>query len=132
MREFVTAVQDHEDRKSETAQPYPFKVDGVVCNAYKPDDSQIAVFFATVGRGASNADRIAGVLNFFDAVLDKKSSDYLTGRLLDRTDNFKFEQVEDILEGLVEDWSGHPTQEAVASSASPKRTGSRSTRTTSK
>lgn len=132
MREFTTAVaeieaEDHDDRWIE------FSVDGILCRARRqPQDGQVAVLMATTGRHSSQQERIAGLINFFVGVLDEDSHSYIVNRLLDGGDQFGLANVEEILEGLMEDWAGRPTKQSSGSTTSPKDTGRSSTRRTTK
>lgn len=97
--------------------------------AYEPDEGQFAVLMATTGRGTSDADRIAGFINFFVNILDERGADYLTGRLLTPSwkDPFGIQQVEEIMEHLSTEWTGNPTQGSSASTPSPSTDGRKST-----
>lgn len=105
----------------------PFDVEGFDMVAYQPDEAQFAMLMAFVGRGSSDADRVAGLINFLIAILDPKGADYLQRRLLDRKDDYGIEDVENLMEWLTEEWSGNPTQGRSASTPSPSTTGSSST-----
>jgi hypothetical protein len=97
--------------------------------AYEPDEGQFAVLMATTGRGASDADRIAGFINFFVNILDERGADYLTGRLLTPTfrDPFGINEVEAIMDWLSSEWTGNPTRGSSGSTPSPLTDGPRST-----
>lgn len=98
--------------------------------AYQPDEAQFAMLMATVGRGATDADRIAGIINFFINILDERGSNYLQGRLLDRTDPYGIDDVEQIMDWLAEQWTGNPTREPSGSTQSPSSAGPKSTEPT--
>lgn len=125
MKEFTTAAErvdpEHRDDVIE------FKIDGVLCRAYRPNDGQLAVLVATTGRHSSGTEQIAGVINFFVAVLDESSHHYVVSRLLDRNDPLPIDTVKDVMEWLIEAWSGRPTVSPSGSASSPESTGSRST-----
>lgn len=95
--------------------------------AYQPDDAQFAVLLATTGRGANDAERIAGFINFFVAIMDEEGADYITARLLNRKDPFGIQNTEDILEWLTGEWTGNPTQGPSGSTPSPSNVGPKST-----
>lgn len=115
---------------SEVDQGMTFKVDGVECRAYKPKDGQLAVLMATNTRHSSQEEQIAGLINFFVAVLDDTSHSYIVSRLLDRKDPFGIEQVQGIFEWMVEQWSGRPTRQPSVSTQSRKTDGQKSTQPT--
>lgn len=129
MREYVTAVQEAAQDEADV-KGYPFKVDGKVLTCFKPSESQFAIFVAQTGRHSSTMDKIAGVIDFFVNVLDRPSHEYLVGRLMDREDPFGLDDVENIIQGMIEDWSGNPTEPSSDSTESPQPTGEPSTEPT--
>lgn len=124
MKEFTTAVQDAEQDEDGAME---FSVDGTLCRAYRPSDGQLAFLMASTGRHSSDQEQIAGLINFFVAVLDDESHNYIVNRLLDRKDSFGLEQVQAIMEWMVEEWSGRPTKSPSVSTTSPPTTGRSST-----
>jgi hypothetical protein len=78
---------------------------------------------ASVGRHASFHQQVAGVINFFCEVMDADAHAYVVERLLDRKDPFGLEQVTEIMEWMIEEWTGNPTQKPSVSTASPSTTG---------
>src|SRR5690348_17141128 len=110
MKEFTTAANEVLADNGEDERVWEFKVDGRECRAFKPKDGQLAVLMATTHSHASSAERVAGIINFFVAVLDDESHAYIVQKLLDRTDPFGLEEVTSIMNWLIEEWSGRPTQ----------------------
>lgn len=107
-----------------------FKVDKFPVTAKEPAPGQLAYLMASTGRGASGSDAVAGVINFMISVVDKEAASHLQSRLLDPDDNFEVEDIENILEWLVEEWTGNPTGEPSGSTSSPSTTGRSSTEPT--
>ena len=130
MREFTTAVNEAAEVDEDNDGALPFNLDGVMCKAYKPKDGQLAVLMATTGRHSSQNEQVAGIINFFCAVLDDDSQSYVISRLLDRKDKFGIDNVQDIMEWMIEEWSARPTRSHSASTPSPPSTGPSSTPTT--
>lgn len=126
MREFNTAVREVTE-PDDVQKGTPFIVDGHECRCYKPKDGQLAVLMSSTGRHSSTQEQIAGLINFFVAVLDDASHEYIVGRLLDGKDDFGLEQVQDIMEWMVEEWGGRPTQRPYVSTSSPPSAGPNST-----
>lgn len=126
MQEFITAAEDA-DRDEDENTEYRFKIDGRECIAYRPQPGQLAVLLATNARHSSEEEQIAGLINFFVAVLDHDSHSYIVNRLLDRTDRFGLKQVRGVFDWMVEQWSGRPTQPPSVSTPSPPTTGPSST-----
>lgn len=124
IKEFITAARVAEEGD---APETVFKVDGIECTAYKPEDGQLAILMATTGRHSNLHEKIAGVINFFVATLDEKSHHHLVDRLLDRKDPFGIEEVTDIMKNLVEEWTGHPTESSSGSPQSRSSGGRKST-----
>jgi hypothetical protein len=98
-----------------------------LCRARKPKDGQLAVLMATSSRHSSTSEQIAGYINFFVAVLDDFSHTYVVSRLLDSDDEFGIDEVQDIMEWMVEEWSGRPTQSPSVSAQSHSNGGQKST-----
>lgn len=129
MREFTTAANEAASG-DEPDKGIPFMVDGFECRAFKPQDGQLAVLMATTGRHSSNEEQIAGLINFFVAVLNDESHGYIVSKLLDRRDKFGLDEVQDIMEWLIEEWSGRPTRSPSGSTSSPESVGPKSTPST--
>lgn len=127
MKEFTTAVNEAEKQDNGDDGAMEFSVDGVLCRAYKPKDGQLAVLMASTGRHTSAQEQIAGVINFFVAVLDDESHNFIVNKLLDRKDPFGIEHVNDIMEWMMEEWSGRPTKSPSGSTTSPPTGGRNST-----
>ena len=135
IKEFEVAAAPQTDEPEGTKFKVPnVAVEGkeqtfTTITAYEPDEGQFAVLMATTGRGASDADRIAGFINFFVNILDERGADYLTGRLLTPAfrDPFGIQEVEKIMDWLSETWTGNPTQGSSGSTPSPLTDGPKST-----
>jgi len=124
MKEFTTAAESVEITGDEMIE---FKIDGESCHAFQPSNGQLAVLLASIASTQQWTHQVAGVINFFDAVLDDESSAYITRRLLERTDQFGLDEVQDIIQWLVEEWSSRPTQPPSGSTPSPPKGGRKST-----
>jgi hypothetical protein len=136
VREFVTAATQADPTPEEQAEGIPFTIveqrpgerdRKVQCRAHKPTPAQFAIFIAETGRHTSDMTKMAAFINFFMGVLDEHSVSYIKDRLLDPTDPFDVEQIEEITEMLVEEWTGNPTQEPSGSTPSQPSTGLAST-----
>lgn len=105
----------------------------VKCHAYNPGEGQIVILLTDVmGRRTNNAEKVAGIVDFFTEVLDPESKQYIVRRLMDRKDPFGMADIEEIAMGLVEEWGGRPTKQPSDFAQSRKTGGQRSTRRTSK
>lgn len=124
MREFITAVEEIE---TEEEPALVFKIDGHEMRAYKPTEGQFALLMMAMGRHVSNAEQFAGVIDFFIQVLDAPSQKYVIDRMMSRTEIIPMEQVVQIMEWMIEEWSGRPFLSPSASTSSPPRGGRKST-----
>lgn len=124
MQEFTTAVKAAE---SEDDKPdLEFNVDGVLVTAYYPGDGQLAYLMASTGKHQPATEQVAGLINFFVAVLDDESHGYIVNKLLDRKDPFGLEEVQDIFEWMVEQWAGRPTKQPSDFASSRRSAGPKS------
>jgi len=130
MREFTTAIEQHHPDDEDV--PLLFKLDGHECKAYMPTDGQIAMTMASLGRHTSDMTKMAGVIDFFVAVLDEPSHQYVVDRLMDRDDPLRLDKVEEVILWLMEEWSGRPTRPPSVSTQSQRSGGQKSKRTTTK
>jgi hypothetical protein len=88
-----------------------FKVDGRTLKAYPPTDGQLAFMLAALGRGQSQEQRFAAIINIMLSAMRGEDQDYLEGRLLERGKNrLPITTVEAIFEHLTEEWFARPTQ----------------------
>jgi hypothetical protein len=124
MKEFTTAAQSVDAQPDEVME---FTIDGQECQAFQPSNGQLAVLLASISSTQQWTNQVAGVINFFDAVLDEESSAYVTRRLLDRRDPFGIDDVQAIIEWMVEEWSARPTPQPSGSTPSRPRGGAKST-----
>lgn len=130
MKEFITAASESLKDGSEE-EALEFNVDGVLCRAYRPNDGQIAVLMATTSaKHLSEAEQVAGIINFFVAVLDDETHNFVVTKLLDRRDPFGLTEVQDMIAWMLEEWSGRPTKSSPGSTPSRQSTGRTSTRRT--
>lgn len=151
MREFTSAIEEIEyeaEREQriaaliaegktraeavEETEPYvEFKVDDRVLRAYNPTEGQLTFMMASMGRGQSQSSRFANMINVMLESLRGDDKDYLEERLLTRGPNrLPVKTIEQIFEGLVEDWFARPTQPASGSAGSQPSGGQNSTPTT--
>jgi hypothetical protein len=125
VREFKTAAKRHE--VFEGAEPIAFTLDGEEYTAYPPSPGQLALMLASQADSRDESENVAGIIDFFDGLLDDEGRDAIRRRLLDRDDPFDFDMVRDIIEGLFEEWSARPTKSPSASRTSQRSGGARST-----
>lgn len=137
MREILVAAE-RADRPDDDQAPEPITFpiknpDGTTdreLTAYFPGDGQIAALMATSASFSSMPERVAGAINFLVSVLGDDDHSYIVNRLFDARDPFGAAHVQDILEGLVEEWTGRPTKLPSGSTPSRRTGGRKSTQRT--
>lgn len=127
MKEFAVAAKA-EDEDPEVVVPIKFKVGDQECLAYRPEAGQVAMMYSRMDDTlSSDGERIAAMIDFFMGLLDKDSRRVLSRRLMEREDPFEMETVSDIMDWLMEQWSGRPTTPSSASTRSRVNGGRKST-----
>lgn len=83
-----------------------FKIGDRVLKAYKPDEAQLIFLMATMARGQSKTNRMAGVINVMMESLDEDDKDWFEERLLtsDRKRKIAPQTIEAVFEYLTEQW----------------------------
>lgn len=112
VKEFITAVKDDE-ADLEKDDFIEFKLDGRTMKAYTPTSGQLIMINATLaGRGQTNEQRFATMLNFLFSSMDPEDCDHIESRLMTRVPSrrLEMEQLEDIFSFLMEEWFGRPSQ----------------------
>lgn len=129
MREFSTAVKraQREAAEDQPEEAIEFKVDGETLRAFPPSEGQFAMIASVMTDYARTSDQIAATINFVFGLLDDDSRVHLKRRLFDREDPFGTDEVMEIMDYLIEEWSGRPTERPSGSTSSPPSAGRRST-----
>ena len=126
MREFVTAAKAVENDGDTFGRDTEMKIDGRTVRFLPATEGQMALLLST--DMLPTTDRISiGVNLFFNLLRDDTDSDYFRQRMFDRKDPFGAGEIAEIVQSLIEEWSGDPTQESSDSTPSPPRTGASST-----
>ena len=126
MREFVTAAKAVETEGDTFGRDTTVKIDGRDIRFLPATEGQMAMLLST--DMLPTTDRISiGVNLFFNLLRDDTDSDYFRQRMFDRKDPFGAGEIAEIVQGLIEEWSGDPTQESSDSTPSPPSTGASST-----
>lgn len=118
VKEFVTAVAEDE-KNLEEEDFVEFKLDGRLMKAYTPTSGQLVMLNAGLGRGQTDDQRFATILNFMFGCLEDADKDHLESRLLDRSKRHRMnlDQLEEIFEYLMEEWFGRPTKPSTDSAS---------------
>lgn len=125
VREFVTAAEKADETEDEA--DLIFAIDGKEMRAYRPTDGQYALLMMAMGRHASDMQQFAGIIDFFINVLDEESQRYVVERMASRDSIIPLEKITEIMEWMIEEWGGRPTQPPSASTSSQRNGGRRST-----
>lgn len=125
IKQFTTAAE--RAVSSDEGREIHFEIDNFPIIAYEPEPAQFAMLMASIGRGSSEMEKMAGIINFFVKILDDRGAAHIESRLLDRKDPFDLDKVEEIIDWLTEEWSGRPTQSSPASTPSRPSVGAAST-----
>lgn len=127
MKAFTTAVVERIEGEEEEGR-LEFELDGETLVAYKPSEAQFALLMQAASRYTEKNEAVAGAMDFFHAVLETDSAAHIRHRLLNRDDAFGLPEVEEIIEWMVEEWTGRPFRKSSGSTSSPKSTGPASKR----
>lgn len=126
MREFTTSARAAGDEGDDFGEDVEINVDGRTVKIMPVNEGALAMLLAS--DAAPLHEKVSANINFFFSILrDGRDVDYFKSRLYDRRDAFGTEQVIDIVEGVIEEWSGDPTQSSSDSTGSQDSTGESST-----
>ena len=126
-KSFSLAVE--EATSAEYNESMPFQVEGSdeQLYAYRPTEGQVALL---LGAGAARPEEMASTfMELFWSLMDEETAAILRHRLMDRHDRFGLADIVQIVEWIVEEATGFPTQPPPASTRSPATSGQRSTAT---
>lgn len=127
VKKFVTQAAAPEI--PEGVEPIEFDLDGERFVALPPTQEQVLFLVAAQAEGRDMVTRAGAIIDFLANILrtDDEFERFKT-RLLDPQDSLGFGQVEEIVEWLVEEWSGgRPTKPSSDSRSSRASTGTSST-----
>lgn len=84
------------------------KVVDRIIHAYQPTEGQLIFMLASLGRGQTQDQRFASIINIMLSSLRGEDAEYLEARLLerDRKKRLPSGKIEEIFEYLVEQWFG--------------------------
>lgn len=113
----------------EGVEAIEFEVDDDTFTAHPPTQEQVLFIVAAQADGRDMASRAAAIIDFLDAIIaDDDERHLFRKRLMDPKDSLDFGKVEEIIEWLVEQWSGdRPTKPSSDSRSSRGSTGKSST-----
>jgi hypothetical protein len=100
---FTTKVKDRTD--SDVGKLLRFTIDGERFEATKPKDDAFVFLTTAAARSTPMGERMAAIIQFVDHALTEESGIRVRDRLLDRDDDFGFEDLLDILQKIVKHWT---------------------------
>lgn len=125
MKEFISTVEEvlteEETGKPVEEQYVEFKIDDRVLHSYQPTEGQLAFMLASLGRGQTNDQRLAAIINIVLSSLRGEDADYFEQRLLTRepAQRIGLDMIEQVFEFLIEEWFARPTRPSSDSTPSP-------------
>jgi hypothetical protein len=129
MREFTTAAKAVAEEGDVFGWDTERVVDGRTIKFLPATEGQMAMMIGS--DIAPMNERVSSGINFFFGLLrDHRDVDYFKGRMFDRADPFGSGEIAEIVQDLIEEWSGDPTQSSSDSTPSPPSTGESSTAST--
>lgn len=131
MKEFSSSARLRQEDGREKLVDLPFTLDGSDYVLRAPKDAQLAYLYASSATSRDGNDRIAAILDFFEAALAPPGNELLRTRLLDPADELELEDVMSIIEWAIEEWTGRPPTSPNGSSQQPSAVGRRSKATAS-
>ncbi len=129
MKQFSTAARraQREEQDQSGLEPIHFEFDEQELVANPPGDGQFAMLMASMVDYATNTQTVAAAINFVFSLLDDDSRRYVQRRLMNPKDVFGGEDIMDMVQFFVEEWTANPTREPSGSTSSPPTDGPKST-----
>lgn len=94
---------------------------------YLPDESQVAILLSVTDGMTTGSTQVSTFINLFMDLLDEEYQPYVRRRLLSRADKLGVMDLLPVIQWLVEEGVGRPTEPSPDSPPSPASTGPRST-----
>lgn len=136
MKQFQTVALSAAERKKVEKQreenAHHIMLDDVDCKFYYPGDSQAMVLAASF-RGRLDGASMATLMGFMLDMADRETKEHLQDRMMDPMDPFELASEGDIpslmdmIEDLVETWSGKAQAKQPSSAPQRSRSGTKST-----
>ena len=99
---FTTTKKDR--TSSGVSEQLHVEIDGEVLTAVRPTDDAFALLTVAGARSTPMPDRMRAIIDFLDDAFDEPSRVRLRDRLLDRGDDFGFEDLLPIMVEIVKRW----------------------------
>src|ERR1051325_1900736 len=105
----VFTTTPDEDAADVEVKATVFELDGQRYRAFRPKQTVMVILLAATSRGAALAEQCQAVLTWLDHCLDPVAQMQLQNRLYDRNDNLQFEDLVDVMLGLMDRWDAEAT-----------------------
>lgn len=92
-----------------------------------PGSGQIGYIAMTAAGASNDLVQLGEVINFLVSLMDDEDGRYVKGLLLDRHSGFEGEDMVELAQHIVKEWSGRPTKPSSGSSARRRTNGAGST-----
>lgn len=126
MREFGDAARAA--RKDDSDEPgIEVKILGRVIFIEYPGAAQLGWLTAQLSMAPTVLHSVGAIINFVAALMEDDDARHLQRALLDPRSGFGPDELQELAEHLVEEWSGNPTNGSSDSSRRPATTGASST-----
>lgn len=127
VKAFVTSAKTVDDNETPIGETLVIEIDERAITLTPPTTGQWAVYLAGSSDTSSSAEMMASQINFFFSLLDEDDARYAKRRLFHRDDAFDVDNVAEILEFAMEEWSARPTKQPSDFLPSQSSNGKRST-----
>lgn len=111
VKSFTTSGKSVEANQTPIGEPVEIELDDRKITFIPPTTGQWAVTMAGSSDPESPAEMIATQINFFFSMLDDEDVSYFRHRLFDREDPFDVDNIAEIIEYLMEEWTARPTKQ---------------------
>lgn len=102
---FTTKKKERDDQDADARKVTHFDIDGEIYSAVKPAEAAYVFLTTAAARSMPMSERMAAIIQFLDHALTEESGIRVRDRLLDRDDEFSFEDLLDILQKIVKHWT---------------------------
>lgn len=126
MREFITAAAAAGDEGDTFGHEITIQVDDREVRILPAAEGALAMLLAS--DAVPLQEKVSASINFFFSILaERADEDHFKLRLYDRDDPFGGSMIAELVEGIIEEWTGDPTQSSSDSTGSLDSTGASST-----
>lgn len=127
MKQFRTSAKNA-DPEAPIGEPLTVDIDEREITFLPPTSGQIAILLAGSDETHTDMESAAALINFFFSMIESDSdSTYMRKRLFDRRDPFGIDEISELIDYVMGEWSATPTRRPSDYLPSQRTTGRRST-----